>query len=63
MTSQLRLILASTLFAVLWTAGMILWNGPTLAGAIIFTVAGALAGILWFFAMRWWIAKFGTARQ
>ena len=63
MSPQRRLILASIFFAVFWTAGMILWNAPTIAGAVILMFAGALAGTLWFFAMRWWMNKFVPTRQ
>jgi hypothetical protein len=51
-------MLASLFFAVMWTALMILWNGPSFAGAVILMIAGALTGTLWFFAMRWWLNKF-----
>ena len=58
MSQQRRLMLASILFAVLWTTGMIWWNGSTFAGALILMIGGALTGTIWFFAMRWWFNKF-----
>ena len=63
MSPQRRLILASIFFAVFWTAGMIWWNAPAIAGAIILMFAGALAGTLWFFAMRWWMNRFMPTQQ
>jgi hypothetical protein len=63
MSPQRRLIVASIVFAVLWTAGMIVWNAPGLAGAVILAFAGALAGTLWYFGMRWWLNKFARNRQ
>jgi hypothetical protein len=58
MTPRLRLILASILFAVLWTAGMYIVQAPNLAGTVLLVIAGALAGTFWFFAMRWFFNKF-----
>jgi hypothetical protein len=40
-----------------------LWNGPTFAGVIIYTIGGALTGVLWFFGMRWWLNKVTPNRQ
>lgn len=62
MSPQRRLIIASIVFAVLWTALMIWWNAPTFAGAVILAFSGALAGVLWYFGMRWYLNKF-IARQ
>ena len=44
MSPQRRLIIASIFFAVMWSALMIWWNGPTFAGVIIFTIGGAFTG-------------------
>jgi hypothetical protein len=55
MSPQNRLVLASVLFAVLWTAGMIWWTGTGIVNVVIFCIAGAMAGVLWYFAMRWWM--------
>jgi hypothetical protein len=63
MTQKISLILASIAFTVLWTAGMIVWNVSTFAGAVILMFAGALAGTLWYFGMRWWINKFARTGQ
>jgi hypothetical protein len=58
MSSQRRLILASLLFAVLWTAGMIWWNSPMeTARVVILMASGAIAGTLWYFVMRWWMKR------
>lgn len=57
------LVVASIFFAVLWTVFMIYWNAPSLAGGVILAIAGAIAGTLWFFAMRWWMTKFMATRQ
>lgn len=60
MSPQRRLILASILFAVLWTAGMYIWAAPTFTGlgAIALAFCGALAGVFWYFCMRWYLNKF-----
>jgi hypothetical protein len=64
MSPQRRLIFASVAFAVLWTAGMIWWNSPMeTAGAVILMIAGALAGLLWYFGMRFWMTRFMRPRQ
>ena len=53
MPSQPTLILASIAFAVLWTAAMIWLSWPMPAPAMIVPmIAGVLAGIFWFTAMR-----------
>jgi hypothetical protein len=63
MSPQRRLMIASIFFAVFWSAGMIWWNAPKVAGAVILMVAGALAGTGWFFAMRWWMKHFAPSQQ
>jgi hypothetical protein len=55
MTPQTRLVLASVLFAVLWTLGMIWWTGTETANIVALSIGGTVAGVLWYFAMRWWI--------
>jgi hypothetical protein len=55
MTPRTRLALASILFAVLWTAGMIWWTGTDIANIVGLSIGGALAGVLWYFAMGWWM--------
>jgi hypothetical protein len=52
MTSDLALIWASILFAVLWTAGMISWTGAETANVVILTMCGAIGGVCWYFFMR-----------
>jgi len=55
MNPQHRLVLASVMFAVLWTLGMIWWTGVDTVNIIGLSISGAVAGVLWYFAMRWWI--------
>ena len=58
MTPERTLVWASIGFAVLWTLGMIWWTGTQTANIVILSVAGAVAGVLWYFAMRWWQKRF-----
>jgi hypothetical protein len=51
MDSEARLKIASILFAVLWAAGMIWWTGIDIANVVMFTVGGAVAGVIWYFCM------------
>ena len=57
MTPQTRLVLASVFLAVFWTLGMIWWTGTDTANIVSLSVAGAVAGVLWFFVMRWWLNR------
>lgn len=62
MTTQSRLKLSAAMFAVLWTAGMIWWGGDyTAPRVVIFLIAGAIAGLLWYWLMakwqRWMLAR------
>ena len=64
MTAQSRLKLSAAMFAVLWSAGMIWWRGDySAAGVVIFSIAGAIAGVLWYWLMakwqRWVLARTG----
>jgi len=52
MSSQSRLVFASIMFAVLWGAAMILWTGNDTANVVILTICAAIAGALWYVAMR-----------
>jgi hypothetical protein len=63
MSPQRRLVLASVVFAVIWTAGM-LWMQATTsaAGVVIMAIAGAIAGTLWYFAMRWFMNRYMRPR-
>ena len=55
-----RLKLSSALCAIFWTVGMIWWSGDYSTVNIgIFTLCGALFGVLWFFAMRWYSRRAG----
>jgi hypothetical protein len=58
MAPQTRLVLSSIVFAVLWTSGMIWWTGTETANIVILSIAGALAGVLWYFAMGWFSARY-----
>ena len=60
MSPQNTLISASIMFGVLWTAIMYIWNAPGVGGAIALAFCGALAGVLWYFVMRWYLNKFVT---
>ena len=62
MSPQNTLISASIMFGVLWTAIMYIWNAPGFGGAIALAFCGALAGVLWYFGMRWYLNKF-VSRQ
>ena len=53
MNPKSTLIVASIVFAVLWTAFMLWWNGPPdTAMVIIWLITGAIAGVLWYWGMR-----------
>jgi len=55
MSSQRALVLGSLAFAILWLAGMIWWHAPmSTAGVVIVTIAGVIAGMLWYYGMRLW---------
>lgn len=61
MSPQRNLTVASIVFAVVWTTGMIFWNNPQhTAGLVILAIAGALAGTLWYLGTRWWMRTFST---
>ncbi|WP_407524169.1 hypothetical protein [Methylobacterium oryzisoli] len=52
-------------FAVVWTGAMLWWSAPLDAAAIvIWPVAGAVAGLLWYWLMsRWQHWYFGPKRD
>ena len=58
MTPERRLVLASVFFAVFWTLAMIWWTGTQTANIVSLSIAGTVAGILWFFAMRWFLNRY-----
>ena len=59
MSPHRRLVFASVAFAVMWTAGMLWMQAPiSIAHIVITTIAGAIAGTLWYFAMRWCLNRF-----
>jgi hypothetical protein len=55
MNPQRQLVLASVIFAVPWTLGMIWWTGVNTVNIIGFSISGVVAGVIWYFAMRWWM--------
>jgi hypothetical protein len=59
MNPQTRLVLASVVFAILWTLGMIWWTGSETANVVALAISGLLAGVIWYFAMRWWTTRRG----
>ena len=63
MNPQTRLILASVFFAVFWTLGMIWWTGNDIASIIVHAIGGAVAGVIWYFAMRWFMRWRGDRQQ
>ena len=52
--------LSAIAFAVLWTGWMI-WSSGSFerANAVILSIGGAVAGYLWYLAMRWWFRRSG----
>jgi UDP-N-acetylmuramyl pentapeptide phosphotransferase/UDP-N-acetylglucosamine-1-phosphate transferase len=49
-----RLKLGSVFFTVFWTGAMLWWSGAYQpANIVILSICGALAGYLWYRAMRW----------
>jgi hypothetical protein len=51
---------SSALFAVLWAGWMVWWSGDfAVVNIVILTVCGAIAGWLWFLAMRWYFRRSG----
>jgi hypothetical protein len=55
MNPERRLLLASIAFAVLWALGMIWWSDRSPASIIIWLIGGVLIGVLWYYAMRWFM--------
>jgi hypothetical protein len=56
MSPRSALALASLGFAVAWIALMWAWNAPlSTAAAVILGIAGAIAGLLWYLMMGWWL--------
>jgi hypothetical protein len=62
MNDRSRLILSSIGFTVFWTLFMWLWNRPDTAGTVALAIAGTIAGLLWYFGMRWWFKRTGLHR-
>ncbi len=48
---------SAIVFGVLWTAGMLWWNGPLdTPKVVILSIAGILAATGWYWLMRLWLA-------
>ena len=62
MTPIRQLKLISAVAAVAWTIGMVLWTGTDIPNIIVLSVCGVLFGVLWYFAMRWWLRWRGILR-
>jgi hypothetical protein len=39
---------------------MIWWTGIEAANIVIMVIAGVVAGVLWYFAMRWWQRRYSS---
>ena len=50
--------LGAVVFAILWTAWMVLWSGSyDIANVIILAVCGIAVGYFWYRAMRWQLPR------
>jgi hypothetical protein len=50
--------LSAIAFTVLWCGWMLWWSGTyDRASVIILAICGAVAGYLWYLAMRWWFRR------
>jgi hypothetical protein len=50
--------LAAVSFAVLWTLWMLWWSGSLdRVNVVLLTLCGAVAGYLWYLAMRWFARR------
>ena len=59
MSPKTQLKLASIAFGILWTAGMVWWNGVgDTPGMVIHVAMGTLAGIGWYFGMKFVSQRF-----
>lgn len=59
-----RLKFASVFFAVFWVGGMLWWDGEYHpAYVVILGICGAVAGYLWYLAMRWMFQRMQPAKQ
>lgn len=60
----MSLRISAVLFAVLWTAAMLWFNPPfALHKLIIWSVAGAVAGFLWYWLIAKWMNRIGLLRR
>jgi hypothetical protein len=59
MESQRSMIAVSCAIALLWVAGALWWNAPmSTVRAVLIILLGALAGLLWYAAMKLWMRYF-----
>jgi glycopeptide antibiotics resistance protein len=57
---NMALTMGAVVFAVLWTAWMVLWSGSyDIANVIILAVCGIAVGYFWYRAMRWQFRRRG----
>ena len=64
MTETSRLALSALAFAVLWTAGMLWWTWPhDAASAVTLVIAGAIAGLLWYWIFGWWNRRYLSPKR
>ena len=62
--SRITLELCALGFAIFWTAAMLWWTAPqSVASAVSLVIAGALVGIAWYWAMRWWLGFCGLLQD
>lgn len=60
----MSLRISAVLFAVLWTVGMLWFNAPfELHKLIIWSVAGVVAGYVWYWLMVKWMNYVGRPQQ
>ena len=59
----MSLRISAVFFAVLWTAGMLWFDAPIeLHKLIIWSIAGAIAGLLWYWVFAKWMKRVGMLR-
>ena len=65
MNPRIGLKWSAAFFTMFWTVGMLLWSGASNpANIALTTIAGSIAGYLWYRMMRWLvIGGHGPMRQ
>ena len=60
MSARSQLILASLLFTVCWTGGMLWWSAPLdTAKIVIWLICGCAVGLLWYWLFDSWYKQQG----